>query len=485
MHKPFTRDGQNQFHDARRALGTIDVDAAARLIAGASDVALVMDPDGGVIRDLAFGGEAMRAEGFASWLGQPWSETVTVESREKVERLLREATAEGPSPWRQVNHLSSRGVDVPISYATMRLGESGPVVAVGRDLRGVSDLQRKLVDAQAALERDYARLRQAEMRYRLLFQVAAEPVLVVDAVTRRVTEINPAAAELLGLRAPDAAGLTLGDMFEPESAVAVGELLAAARAGGRADSAGVRLAREGREVALSVALFRQERTAHFLVRVIPGATAPNPLTETRAKLLEVVEDLPDAVVVCDLDRRILTANAAFLDLVQVPTGEQVRGEPLERWLGRSGVDTNVLVASLREHGSVRHFGTVMRGSLGGTEEVEVAAVSVPDGDPPCYGFSIRAVGRRLPAAFGESGRLPESVAHLTELVGRVSMKELVRETTDLIERMCIEAALELTNDNRASAAEMLGLSRQSFYAKMRRFGLGDLGTDDETAVRQD
>ena len=50
----------------------------------------------------------------------------------------------------------------------------------------------------------------------------------------------------------------------------------------------------------------------------------------------------------------------------------------------------------------------------------------------------------------------------------------MRETTDVIERLCIEAALELTRDNRASAAEMLGLSRQSLYVKLRRYGLGDL-----------
>ena len=51
---------------------------------------------------------------------------------------------------------------------------------------------------------------------------------------------------------------------------------------------------------------------------------------------------------------------------------------------------------------------------------------------------------------------------------------IVRETSDIIERLCIEAALELTQDNRASAAEMLGLSRQSLYVKLRRYGLGDL-----------
>jgi len=60
------------------------------------------------------------------------------------------------------------------------------------------------------------------------------------------------------------------------------------------------------------------------------------------------------------------------------------------------------------------------------------------------------------------------------LNGRVSLKDLVRESTDVIERLAIEAALELTNDNRASAAEMLGLSRQSLYVKMHRYGIGDL-----------
>jgi DNA-binding NtrC family response regulator len=72
------------------------------------------------------------------------------------------------------------------------------------------------------------------------------------------------------------------------------------------------------------------------------------------------------------------------------------------------------------------------------------------------------------------------VEQLTELVGRVPLKELVRESTDMIERLCIEAALELTNDNRASAAEVLGLSRQSLYAKLHRHGIADIGGGDES-----
>jgi DNA-binding NtrC family response regulator len=70
--------------------------------------------------------------------------------------------------------------------------------------------------------------------------------------------------------------------------------------------------------------------------------------------------------------------------------------------------------------------------------------------------------------------LSRAVAQLAELVGRVPLKDIVGQTTDLIEQMCIEAALQLTRDNRAAAAEMLGLSRQSLYVKLRRYGLGEL-----------
>ncbi len=58
-------------------------------------------------------------------------------------------------------------------------------------------------------------------------------------------------------------------------------------------------------------------------------------------------------------------------------------------------------------------------------------------------------------------------------MGRVPLKEIVRESTEFIEKLCIESALEITADNRASAAEMLGLSRQGLYSKLKRFGLDD------------
>ncbi len=106
----------------------------------------------------------------------------------------------------------------------------------------------------------------------------------------------------------------------------------------------------------------------------------------------------------------------------------------------------------------------------------MSAVAVLGGELRCFGFVIRSSATRNAAKL-RPANLARSVEQLTELVGRVSLKDLVRELSDLIEKLCIEAALELTGDNRASAAEMLGLSRQSLYVKLRRYGLGDLATE--------
>jgi transcriptional regulator PpsR len=197
-----------------------------------------------------------------------------------------------------------------------------------------------------------------------------------------------------------------------------------------------------------------------------------------SKVLEIVASAPEGFVVTDLSGRIMFANRAFLDLVQLATEEQSRNESLERWLGRPGVDFNLLTAQLREHGSLRLFATQLRGEYGATSDVEICAVSVLDAEEPCFGFTIRDVGQRLTVERQVTRETPRSVAQLTELVGRVPLKDLVRESTDMIERLCIEAALEITRDNRASAAEILGLSRQSLYAKLRRYGLGELAAAD-------
>jgi transcriptional regulator PpsR len=470
-----------QFKAPRKSLGDLDAETAATLITASADLALVLDAQG-VIRDLSFGSDELSRElaGAGSWLGQPWRQVVAIDSHGKVDSLLHDAAAKAPPRWRHLNHPVERGATIPLLYTAVEV-RHGRTVAMARDMRAVTALQQRLVDAQQSIERDYWRLRHAETRYRLLFQMASEAVLILDASTQKVVEANPAAGRLLGENARRIVGRAFPDGLDAEGTQAVQALLASVRAAGRGEEVRVRSADASREFIVAASLFRQENASLFLVRLTPLQEAANDaeLAPVQSKLLKAVEAAPDGFIVTDADGRVLTANRAFLDLVQVPMEDQARGQSLDRWLGRPGVDLSVLISNLRQHGSVRLFATTVRGEYGAPAEVEISGVTVLSDDEACFGFTLRDVGRRLTAEPRAGRELPRSVEQLTELVGRVSLKDLVREATDLIERLCIEAALELTGDNRASAAEMLGLSRQSLYVKLRRYGLGDLATESE------
>lgn len=487
----------------RKALDGLAAETVAGLVTAAADIVLVLDRRG-IIRDMAFGSEELASDLAGDWIGQPMGDVVSVDSQPKIALLLGEVDSPVPPP-RHANHPLPGGGSVAISWSLRRLDGSNQMLALGRDLRVLAGMQQRLIEAEQSLERDYSRLRMAEARYRLLLQSSAEPIVVVDLSTQKVVEANPMAARLLGEESRRIVGRPFAEQLDAVSGRALPEWFAALRAAGRAEPLRVRLAHERRECRLPALTFRQENSSHALLRLeaVGSATATqrrssgqaeghadgladglgnglsnglaNGLAKAgasgRSRITEMFDRLPDALVVTDADGRILALNRAFIDIAQLATEEQALGESLERWFGRSGVDLGVLLANLRESGEVRLFATRLRGELGGSAEVEISATRLGAQDEPAFGFALR----RRRAAEGRSPRaLTRSVEQLTELVGRVSLKELVRETTDVIERLCIEAALELTRDNRASAAEMLGLSRQSLYVKLRRYGLGDL-----------
>jgi transcriptional regulator PpsR len=468
------------FRTPIQSLGNLDAESAASLIAAASDIVLILNGDG-IVSDVAIHDEDLARDlpDHSNWPGQPWAATVALDSQPKVAMLLRDAPAAANLHWRHINYPAPSGADVPILYSAVMLRGSATdqdtrIVAFGRDLRAMSVLQQRLVSAQQSLERDFSRTRHIETRYRLLLQTSVDCVIILDAGTRKVVEANPPARALLGDAARRAAGVS--HIFTPDSVAAIQALLATILAAGRPDDVLARLADTGQEVTVRASLFREESAIFFLVRISPLPAASG-IPKLKAKLLKLVESAPDGFVVTGTDGRVITGNAAFVQMAELTSEDQARGELLSRWLGRPGVELGVLIANLLQHGSVRLFATTLQGEYGAQAEVEISAVSVMNGGQPCFGFAIRNVGRRLAAPPADRRVLPRSIEQLTGLIGRVKLKELVRETTEIIERLCIETALEMTDDNRASAAEMLGLSRQSLYLKLRRYGLGDLAAE--------
>lgn len=458
--------------------GKLSAAVAAALLAAVGDIALVLSREGTIL-DVAVSGAELARHNFADWVGEEWLTTVTDDSRGKIGEMLSAAgRSDGEPNWRQVNHPTAAG-DIPIRYLVMTLNEGDQLIAIGRDMRGAAAMQQRLLQTQQSLERDYIILRQAETRYRLLFDMSNEPVLVVDADTRRIREANPAAHRLLDAAGSALVGTSVHAIVDPSVRDNFIAHIGAAEAADDVQPVTLQLADGRGTAALTARLFRQERKAMLLVRVTASAEAIAERHQHDMALSDVVERMPDAFVLVDRELRVMTANAAFVDMAEMPSVERVTGAKVATWLGRPGIDLELILGQLREHGSVRNIATILRGSAGAEEEVEVSGVVAPTANGACYGFTIRLIGRRLRDAPAVPRDVPRSVEQLTELVGRMSLKEIVRESTDLIERLCIEAALAYTSDNRASAAEILGVSRQSLYSKLHRHGLGNLASSTE------
>lgn len=455
------------FNDPEAMFAGFSTNDFIHLASCAGDFMLAIDEQD-VIRDIAVN---VRDHGFAHrWIGRKWADTVTVESRPKIEQML-DPEYGAKSVWRQVNHLNDNE-DVPVTYKVIRPENGEWSIAIGRDLRSISLLQQRLLKTQQSMERDYLNLRQTETRYRLLFDNISYPVLIADADNHQIQQANRACHALIGVAPGSLDSKTLLSLIDPDCRDDVIAYIGAVSTGGSVVPVSVRLLGETDFVKIGASAFRQSGKQYWLINIDDGQHEV-PGKKSDQYVLDVVERMPDAFVLADENHSIIVANRAFAELVQAGSVEQLLGMSLTRFIGRPDVDLGLLRKQLRDHQNVRNFGSIVNDLNGREEPVEISAIMI-EREQPLFGYSVRSVGRRerdLP----KTGRdYPRSVEQLTELVGRKPLKEIVRESTDLIERMCIEAALVHTADNRASAAEILGLSRQSLYSKLHRHGLGNL-----------
>jgi len=449
----------------------LSADIFAQLVNVSSDIALVLSQEG-VVEDVSVRKTELLALGCQGWIGKTWAETTNSESQPKIAALLKPAKTGDELRWRQVNHPSPQGSDVPVQYAVVSLGEGGRLLALGRDMESVAILQRRLIETQQSIERDYLRLRHVEAKFRTLFETSSEAVLLVDGASYRVLDANANAQLFSKDSSKKLVGRDIYECFEPAAREDLQSLLRMAHATGRVEMCRARFAGASQDCSVSATVFRQENGPQFLVRLLAQDAVPAKRAGAQAQTLfaQALEQSPDGFVLTDRAGRIQSANAEFMAMLGATALSQLLGQPLENWLMRGGVDWGVLLTNLRSQVMVKEFATELRQMAGSPMAVEISALAL-GGDETFYAFYVRDVVRRraqeTPATSGMAG----SVAELAHLVGRMPMKDIVGETIDMIEKMCIQSALELTGNNRASAAEMLGLSRQSLYVKLRRFDM--------------
>ena len=428
---------------------------------------LLLDLEG-VIQHATLSNE-VSDESAEEWRGRPWTETIADSGGSKVQRMVEDARDRGVSAYRQVNQRFPSGLELPMEYTTVRLGGKAGLIAIGRNLKAVAELQARLVAAQQAMEQDYWKLREVETRYRVLFDASTEAVLMLNADTLRIVDANPAAIRTLGL----ARGRELIRELAPQDVESFQAMLYRVRQSGRAPGTLLHLGPEPSAWIARATLMASDPSPMFLVQLSPaGGTQVAIEAKDQMALDDFIDRLPDAFVIIDRSGIVERVNRAFLDLVQVGAEGAVLGERLSRWLSRPGADLSVLTSNLNRHGSVRLFSTAVHGELGAETEVEISAVGSGSGSgtsrPSHVALLMRDVTRRLPTQEAASG-LQSALAAVIEQGGKTSLRMLIKDAVGLVERHYIAAALELSEGNRTAAAEILGLSRQGFYKKLAQY----------------
>jgi transcriptional regulator PpsR len=201
-----------------------------------------------------------------SWLGRPWIETVADSGVDKVRSSLDDALSGGVSAYRRIVQRFPSGLELPIEYTTVRLAESGGMIAVGRNLQASSELQSRLIAAQQAMERDYWKLREVETRYRLLFDASTEAVLVLNSDDLRVTEANPAAIRALGLTR----GWDFLDEMAPPEREAFRAMLDRVREGGRAPGGIFHIGARQAPWIVRASSMSDDGAAFYMVQLVPA-----------------------------------------------------------------------------------------------------------------------------------------------------------------------------------------------------------------------
>lgn len=463
------------------AIPLIAPEILGNIIAEVADLGIVISETGEVLSVLVNPlYDSFRA--LERWENRDIRTALTTESVPKFESRLEEFL-DGKARIRPVelNHSDTVGTwEFPVRYSLHRIGPDGAILMLGRDLRPVAEMQQQLVKAQVALEQDYELQRENDTRFRVLMDATTNAMVFVAAKTGIVTEANAAAVALLDRPRDTLIGEKFHDLFQGRK---VGDLIGDLTTESIASSDAkvmATLRKTDTDVAIAPTLFRAAGERLLLCRIMPGEDAPVRPSDLTRNLQELYHATSDAMVFASETGAVLSANDGFLNLIDTAHDVSVRGTFLADYMQRGSVDVKVMIENANRNGRMRLYATRIAGDYGSPRPVEISVTRLAAGSTPVYAFVMRENGTGDTTRDLDTSSAEDAMQSVKELVGQATLKEIVAETTNVVEKMCIETAVALTMNNRVAAAEMLGLSRQSLYVKLRKFGLlaRDSGPDE-------
>jgi len=437
------------------------------LVSAAADLTLVVGADR-VVETVIVNPQSSLAALATGWEGHSLIDLFAEESWAKLQQRLEAPDSVVPL---ELNHAGPVPYEFPVRYVMRPWTGTDKLLMLGRDLRPLAEVQQQLVQAHRAIGRDHEAQRELETRYRVLMEENSLPLLIISETTGRIVDLNSSAARLMGAARNDLLSAPIAQEFDGRRR---GELLESLAKNGTSEGAGyldLNVRRTGQRVKISAKMFRAARERLLLCRIGLSESAQSLEGDRSAMMQNLFEKGTDAIVFLDGAGLIKAANEAFLHMTDSHSASVVVDRAFSDFLSRGAVDLKVLLDNVKRVGHLRHYRTRLNTDYMGEVSVELSATLFTDRGKQIVAIVARDSVVTDRVVWPVSGTDNEGLRNVMRLVGYSTLKEIVDETTEIIEKMCIEAALEMSGNNRAAAAELLSLSRQSLYVKLRKFGI--------------
>ena len=444
------------------------------VLATSSDIAVLLNSDTKISSILV--NKAEKSYGnLDHWIGRKITDFLTTESIPKIKSAIGKLeNGETVLYGLELNHVDNAYWQFPIKYNIHRLGKDGQIILLGRDLQTISENQQRFVKAQIASEESIEEKRELEAHFKVLLTKTTDALAFINAKSGEIIFSNPAFQELF-FKDDFKDEKTKMESFIAGNSERKGFMEKLSIAAHGSYDISEELETTSGEVIFSITpnVYRAAGQQIIICKFLPKTIRKQGEKELTENLLATFHNSSDAIIFTDVKGSIQYTNERFLDLTNTSHKNEVIAQNLSDFLGRGEIDLAIMLENVMKSGAVKIYSTHLKSSFGTKIDIE-ASVSRNNSDTNgLIAFIVREV--LSPSGREEASKVHSKLEHsqdevaAKELVGSATLKEIVTDTTDVIEKICIEAALGITNNNRAAAADLLGLSRQSLYVKLSKF----------------
>jgi PAS domain S-box-containing protein len=140
-------------------------------------------------------------------------------------------------------------------------------------------------------------------------------------------------------------------------------------------------------------MFRAAGDRILLCRLVPIDDSFAQVDDLSRNMQGLYQDGPEAIVFVSDSGDVLSANDAFLEMINVAQDINVRGRSFSDYLQRGSVDFRIKVEKARRAGKMRNYAAKLAGEYGRPRPVDVSVTKLMAGAKVVFAFVIRDAAR--------------------------------------------------------------------------------------------